>query len=297
MGRNFGGVERNLIWAQLGAGLGLALLSACGPIEPSQDRAPPRAEPAPQVRCERAVEQERYASKVLAAKDVDGRGYGNPQLAVNGVRGGGLWSSGLDVFSLNEAKDGQLIIGFDAPVCDGPGNDLAVFENPFRARTGDTSSFEPVIVAVSADGVSFFDLPHAFAPGAAASDTERAAAANSVTNWTGFAGLTPVLWHEETNGRAQGLSVFAGPAISGGDHFDLASITEENARRVITRDGIIAVRLTAAPVAVDSEACRGTELPCPNFPNVRHAFGGYGDIDGVYGRYRPEAIAADIAPR
>lgn len=179
------------------------------------------------------------ADEIVAAVPSAGP-FGDPALAVNGVRGGGQTAGSLDVFSMG--FEDALVLAFADPVADGDGPDLAVFENPFDVEGGGRF-FDPVVVEVSADCASFVPFPVAHE-----GDWDADA-----STWSGFAGLTPVLLHEEGN-PVDPLSEAAG-----GDRFDLAEIGVAEIR---------CVRMTSA-VAFGFPAD-----PASNGP----------DIDGVYGR-------------
>src|SRR5689334_10454268 len=76
------------------------------------------------------------AGEVVDAPGATGTGFGDPSHATNGVRGGGRTMGSLDVYSI--PLDGYLVLGFGGPIEDGPGDDLAVFENAFEYSDGRT---------------------------------------------------------------------------------------------------------------------------------------------------------------
>jgi len=123
-----------------------------------------------------------------------------PGIVLGPPQGGGELSGSLDVVSLG--NNGVIVLGFDLPViCDGPGADLTVFENPFHSGSIDGPIFaEYGIVAVSQDGVNFVTFPY-----------------DPVTH-AGLAGQTPVLSNPDN-----GISPLD-PNVSGGDQFDLADV-------------------------------------------------------------------------
>ncbi len=105
---------------------------------------------------------------------------------------------------------GEIVLGFNAPIVDGPGPDFTVFENAFFYNLGgkQRTFAEPAAVAVSRDGVSFTQFPF-----------------DSVT-LVGCAGITP------TDGRANPFD----PTISGGDQFDLSTVGLDSVRYIRLRD-------------------------------------------------------------
>ena len=132
-----------------------------------------------------------------------GAGFGQdqfPGIVLGPPHGGGELQGSLDVLSLG--NDGVIVLGFDPPViCDGPGPDLTVFENPFHSGSINGPIFiEYGIVGVSQDGINFIDFPH---------DNNTHA---------GLAGQTPVLSNPDND-----ISPLD-PSVSGGDQFDLADV-------------------------------------------------------------------------
>ena len=177
-------------------------------------------------------------------------------LAANGARGLGDHQGSTDVYSLGLAEGQTLTLSWSAGVLeDGPGVDLVVFENPFVY--GDDEVFvDPVVVAVSADGVDFVDFPYAFA------GPDPEVWSSDPAHWVGFAGKTPVRLNEDTN-PADPFDA----EEAGGDGFDFADLPPDDP---VTADifamGAIAVRLTA-------------------WSRLAHPVGNGADIDAVYGRY------------
>jgi len=123
-----------------------------------------------------------------------------PGIVLGPPVGGGDLQGSLDVLSLGDG--GSITLAFrDNIICDGPGVDFTVFENPFHIGSVDGPIFIEVgIVAVSQDGVNFVTFPY-----------------NPVT-FAGLAGLTPV-YSNPDNGIDP-----TDPTVSGGDHFDLADV-------------------------------------------------------------------------
>lgn len=206
-----------------------------------------------------------YADTLVQATGASGKGYGNPLNALNGVQGAGANAGGLDVFSLNFAKDGILIAAFSQGiVCNGPGVDVNVFENGFRQLVSGALFFEPVVVSVSFDGIHYEDFPHSY------TGTTSLADVVNETKWLGFAGMTPVLYNETSNNFAEhGLDPLD-PSLAGGDGFDMDDLPDSVTGFEIKANGFRYIKLTGA-----------TKLGFPSSPN---SFGGLADIDGIYAK-------------
>lgn len=234
----------------IGLGLSIATLACSGdPVSGDLDPTP------------------RLADLVVDAPGATGEGFGDPGRAVNGVRGGGPTTGSLDVYSLDYAARPHLVLAWEGRVVrDGPGPDLVVFENAFRT-TGTSAYFmDPAIVAVSCDGATWIDLPHAYV----AADPSRYS--SSPDDWEGFAGITPVLLHAETND----VDPFD-PIAAGGDAFDLATLPAGDPEAdAIRAEGARFVRITSAAIVTNPE----TGMPYPRDP-----VGSGADIDGVYARW------------
>lgn len=207
------------------------------------------------------------ADTIVDAPGASGESTGDPERAVNGVRGAGPNQGSLDVYSLDYAERPHLVLGWrDLVMRDGPGADFVVFENPFRTADASAYFMDPLVVSVSRDGTTFVDLPHAYV----AADPTRYS--TSPEDWEGFAGLTPVLLHEEDNA----IDPFD-PIAAGGDAFDLATLPEDGGEGdAIRREGARYVRLTSAATLENPE----TGAPYPRDP-----VGTGADIDGVYARW------------
>ena len=216
--------------------------------------APDEVAPAPARRSDGVA----LADVVIDAPTGDGP-FRDPRRAVNGVRGAGEFAGGTDVFSLNH--DERLVLGWTARrVLDGPGPDLAVFENPFR--TGDANWFlDPVVVEVSADGEAWVAFPHDYRA------ADELAWSDDAADWSGFAGLRPVVLHEELRPHDP-----FDPA-AGGDLFDLADLPPTPATDAIRAEGVAYIRLGAPGTNPDSGEAFPRD-PVSNGP----------DIDGVYAR-------------
>ncbi len=183
--------------------LGGVLLAACGGDSlPGAAQGDTRGDGAARARDGGGEEVRAVgASAVEDFEPGEGGGFGQsklPDVVTGGPHGLGDTQGSLDVVSLG--KGGSIVVRIDPGLCDGPGLDLGVFENPFVvAGSGGKLFVEPGEVAVSADGVHFIAFP-----------CQREAP------WEGCAGLTPV-W-------ADSLETATDPAVAGGDWFDLADI-------------------------------------------------------------------------
>ncbi|MCB9686890.1 MAG: hypothetical protein H6735_17760 [Alphaproteobacteria bacterium] len=193
---------------------------------------------------------------VVSAPGATGEGYRDVALATNGVRGGGRWAGGTDVFTLG---DDELVLGVGEPLFDGEGDDLVVFENPFDVRGGEARFMDPAVVEVSADCERFVAFPHAYLA------ADPAIYEPDPSLWAGFAGVAPVLLDEDTGE----LSPFDEDA--GGDRFDLADVDDD----AIRTEGVRCVRITAATSWEDPS----TGLPYPVDPISDGP-----DVDGIYVR-------------
>ena len=205
------------------------------------------------------------ASEVVAAPGATGEGFRDVSRAVDGVRGAGEREQSLNVFSLGlrEGEDDYLVLGFGGRrLIDGPGADLAVFENPFVHPGG--VFVDPIVVAVSADGERWAELPHDYR-----GSQERAS--YDPADWQGFAGRTPVLLNEDTHP----VDPFDA-ALAGGDAFDLADLGNDPASEAVRSEGARYVRLTAAATQIDPDT--GARYPLDPISDGP-------DIDGVYGRW------------
>lgn len=150
-----------------------------------------------------AAAQDPFADAVVEYHVGEFGGFGSellPDVVLGPPVGGGAEQQSLHVVSLG--NDGVITLRFELPViCDGPGPDFTVFENPFHVSTPTRPVFaEYGIVSVSQDGESFVEFPWDAATGA------------------GFAGQVPVLSTPEN-----GIDPLD-PAAAGGDVFDLADV-------------------------------------------------------------------------
>ena len=211
------------------------------------------------------------ADRVVDAPGATGVDFGNPELAVNGVRGGGLLAGSVDVYSLGYDERPFIVLAWTgARVTNGPGADLVVFENAFRTSwAADEWFMDPAIVEVSLDGTTWVAFPHDYL---AMDETLYSPHAEL---WEGFAGVTPVLYDSRED-----LSPFDPSA--GGDAFDLDELAEEGDAGLLRREGFRFVRISSAAAALNPDT--GV-----NFPRERISNGA--DVDGVAGRWLvPDAL-------
>ncbi len=213
-----------------------------------------------------------FADTVVEAPGATGEGFGVADNAVNGVRGGGIGKGSFDVFSLGHDDDDSWIVlrWSGRRVTDGPGADFAVFENPFLVGSGPKHFMDPLVVEVSRDGTTWISMPHDYAT------VHEQAWSGYPDDWDGFAGVHPVLLHEENNP----VDPFD-TAAAGGDVFDLADLDDSDPEAAAIRaEGFVYLRLVSAATRINPDS---GEL----FPKDPASDGP--DIDGVYARHlKPE---------
>lgn len=212
-----------------------------------------------------ASEGTALGTEIIEAPGATGDGTRDPTLAINGVRGAGLGSGSLDVYSLGPGADAFVVIGFDGQrFPDEAGAELVVFENAFEIGAGPYRFMDPVVVEVSTDGATFVAFPHAYS----APDPSQWSA--DPTHWQGFAGITPVLLNED---EMPGDPFDA--MASGGDAFDLSDLPAGAESDRIRLEGFAFVRLTSA---------RRFQDPNTGAPYPRDPVSDGPDIDGLYAR-------------
>lgn len=157
-----------------------------------------------------------FASRVVSFTPGEGASFGHdrmPDVALGPPHGAGDLRGGTDVVALG--RGGEVVVGFEVEIVDGPGDDFVVFENPFTVPGATLSYWDELgEVSVSEDGerwVTFRCDPSAGRP------------------FTGCAGWRPVY-------SAPGGSCPLDPRVSGGDAFDLATVGVARARYVRVRD-------------------------------------------------------------
>jgi hypothetical protein len=152
-----------------------------------------------------------FATDVQSFLPGEGAGFGQdiyPGVVFGPPLGAGEGAGSLDVLSLG--LGGELVLGFEGDLVDGPGPDLIVFENAFVGWQ------EPGVVSASVDGETWIDWP---------CDAE-----DSEGGFPGCAGVAPSLSHPDNCIDA------TDPLLAGGDAFDLSAIGLESAAYIRVRD-------------------------------------------------------------
>ncbi|MBK8173271.1 MAG: cell surface protein [Sandaracinaceae bacterium] len=166
-----------------------------------------------------------YAIEVHQFTPGTGAGFGQehmPDIVLGAPRGFGASMGSTDVLSLG--LGGRIVLALGAPVTDGEGDDLIVFENAFYIGGVMAAPFiEPGIVGVSSDGVNFTEWP----------------CDPSTSPHTGCAGVTPVI--------ANGSVDLSDTQAAGGDRFDLADLGIAEANYVRIRDANVVTGMRANP--------------------------------------------------
>ena len=158
-----------------------------------------------------ATAQSRYATSVVSFNQGTGTGIFDQSLILGGPRGG----AGSHVLTLGTG--GDVTLGFDRILTNGPGADFIVFENGFEFQ-GQLFP-EMAMVEVSTNGVDFarFPLRYDGPQGPFASSFE-------LLDWgvySGAAGAIPPLANVDTNS----LDPF-NPVEAGGEAFDLSDLSD-----------------------------------------------------------------------
>ena len=152
-----------------------------------------------------------FVTSVVSFEPGAGAGYGQdclPSVVYGPPRAPGDGGGSLDVLALGVG--GAIVVAFDAPLVDGEGPDLLVFENPF------TGWYEPGYVAVSTDGKTWSEWP--------CDPTDEAGM------YPGCAGVG-LVYSNPDNGVDP-----TDPDVAGGDAFDLADLGLTEALYVRVRD-------------------------------------------------------------
>lgn len=205
----------------------------------------------------------KLADIVVSAPGASELRFHDPEMAVNGVRGAGFYAGSMDVYSLESSgEEASIVLSWsgDTAIFDGQGPEFAIFENGFKTSIG--WYFEPMVVEVSSDGVDFIAFPHDYLA------EDETVYVSEPELWLGFAGLTPVMLHEELNP----VSPFSEDA--GGDRFDLADLPDSELGKKVKREGVRFIRLTSASACVNRDS--GEPFPL-------EAISMGADVDGVYG--------------
>lgn len=181
-----------------------------------------------------------YATEVVEYSPGEGAGYGEEHLPdvvlgpPDGAVSGNPAAKRDAILSLGAG--GEIVLGFDRPIVDGPGADFVVFENPFWVRDDPTDVWAELgEVSVSQDGETWHTFTCAAEP-------------NQPGQWPGCAGWTPTKEYDPE------VIVPLDPEITGGDAFDLSEIGVESARYVRIRDMLDDTNSTANNVGFDLDA-------------------------------------------
>lgn len=148
-------------------------------------------------------------------------GSGDPLIMLGPPEGGGGGGGSFDVYQLG--LQGEVVLRLEAAAEDGPGADLAVYENPFLVIGGSPSDTwsECLFVEVSTNGADWARFPTRYSgpPGPHAGPQGQMVGVQA--EWfRGFAGVTPVA--ANPGAGIQPYDVV--PA--GGDLFDLAELSD-----------------------------------------------------------------------
>lgn len=210
------GIERRVARTLdiLGFSLGLVAIG-CGGEGNTTDAA--GGGPGFALGCDAASAPTPTASCIASFEPGKDAGFGQdklPDIVFGEPLGSGDTSGGLDVLALG--RGGTIVLGFGGnAIVDGDGPDFTVFENAFFAAGNPNDVYaELAEVSVSADGETWTSF----------------ACAVATKPPTGCAGYAPVYANADL-----GISAFD-PAVSGGDHFDLATIGVTEARFVRIHD-------------------------------------------------------------
>lgn len=173
-----------------------------------------------------------FAARVVSFTPGEGAGFGAqrmPGVVLGPPQGAGERMGSTDVVSLG--LRGEIVLGFDRELVDGPGPDLAVFENAFSVDGSEARAWaEFGEVAVSEDGAAWTVFPCAHQ-----------------SDGAGCAGRARV--HSSS---ANGVCALD-PSVSGGDLFDLAAVRVRRARFVRIRD-VSSLGLTPPASGFDLDA-------------------------------------------
>lgn len=161
---------------------------------------------------------ERFVTKVVSFVPGPCSGFGSgamPDVVFGPPRGAGEQQGGYDVVSLGSG--GEIVVGFDDAIVDGPGDDFVVFENAFFAGGNSTRPAADLgEVSVSDDGTAW----------------KTFACTATTYPYGACAGWHPVIASYEPRGD----SMLPTAAEAGGDRFDLATVGLAKARLVRIRD-------------------------------------------------------------
>jgi len=192
-----------------------------------------------------AAAQSRFAVQVVAqTSGIGGGGIANPLNALGAPQGSGLQQGSLHVHSLGIGGSLTLELGVDA--IDGPGADLAVYENGFMY--GAEVFSEAFFVEVSSNGIDFARFPSRYY---GPSTGFAGALAAPWGTYSGMGGCVPVLANATTNS----ISPF-NPVVAGGEAFDLADLNGHplHTQGLLDLQAVRRVRLVDAVEGVSVDA-------------------------------------------
>ncbi len=157
-----------------------------------------------------------FICRVVDFAPGEGAGFGQaelPDILYGPPHGAGTAQGSTDVLSLGAG--GEITVELGAPITDGEGPDLVVFENPFLANGDPDKIFAELgEVSVSDDGEAFSAFP---------------------CDPTDYRHSTCAGWHVVYATPENGLDP-GDPEAAGGDPFDLADLGLSRARFVRVRD-------------------------------------------------------------
>ena len=158
-----------------------------------------------------------FATRVVSFTAGAGASFGHaylPDVVLGPPVGSGDQRGGTDVVSLG--LGGEIVLGIEGGIADGPGEDFIVFENAFIVMGIDGRTWDELgEVSVSEDGERWVTFP---------------CDPRGTRPHTGCAGWNPVY-----SNPVNGLSPLD-PRVSGGDAFDLATVHVSSARFIRIRD-------------------------------------------------------------
>jgi len=207
-----------------------------------------------------------YADQVIEAPGQTGSGFLDSKRAANGVRGAGCSAGGIDVFSLDYGGGNYITLRWKERIIkNGTGTDFVVFENAFDVTSSGERFMDHIIVSVSRNNIDWVDFPYDY------TRSDESIYDKDPSLWQGFAGKTPVLYHEENN-RVDPFDQSA----AGGDHFDLDNLPDSQEGLEIKNNGFTYIKLTTAPSIIN---------PGTGSKFVHEVISNGADIDGVYAKY------------
>ncbi len=170
------------------------------------------------------------ADTVTEAPGHTGSGFYDKSKAVNGVRGSGTASGGLDVFSLdNTGASSHIVLSWSGrKIKNDAGADFIVYENPFYSGGNASLRFMDLIfVEVSNDNISYCGFAPDF------TGVPESTYSMNPALWPRFAGRVPVRYNVETNNLSvsdlfQDNDADGEPDLGGGDAFNLDDLSNDN---------------------------------------------------------------------